>query len=211
MAGTNMNPTRVLLFKLKKNLGTAIRGHRLLKDKRDELIRRSLAVSKEAEALRKKINEHLLRSQKLFGAAVAMMGEKEVSQSLILPKNKTGCEVSFKNVMNISVPEFGVSEENTMPEFSYESAELYESVRELFVIKNDLFRLAELEKAAEIMDAEIERTGRRVNALEHVLIPEYSEAIRYIKMRLEENERANSIRLLKVKDMVIEKNNTGSQ
>ena len=205
MAKTNMNPTRVSLFKLKKNLGTAVKGHRLLKDKRDELIRRSVAISAEIKDLREKVDERIEKSQKLLGVAAALMGDAEISESLILPQGDLECEVSFKNIMNIAVPEFRNVKESPMPDFGYSSAELYESVKELVAIKKDLFRLAGLEKSAEIMDAEIERTGRRVNALEHILIPEYSEAIRYIKMRLEENERANSIRLLKVKDMVIER------
>ena len=205
MAKTNMNPTRASLFKLKKNLGTAIKGHRLLKDKRDELIRRNVEVSAKIKELRDRVNESIEKSQKLLGVAAAIMGDAELSESLILPQGDLGCEVSFKNIMNISVPEFSNEEESAIPDFGYSSAELYESVKELVMIKKDLFRLAGLEKSAEIMDAEIERTGRRVNALEHILIPEYSAAIRYIKMRLEENERANSIRLLKVKDMVIER------
>ena len=205
MTGVNMNPTRVSLFKLKKSLNTALKGHRLLKDKRDELMRRSLEISREAEDLREKVNKSLLHSQALLGMAAALMGEAELSEALILSQGTEECEVTFKSIMNVLVPEFHQGKESVTPELSYESAELFESVQELVSIKKDLLRLAGLLKSAEITDAEIERTGRRVNALEHVLIPQYSDAIRYIKMRLEENERANSIRLLKVKDMVIEK------
>ena len=182
MARMNMNPTRVSLFKLKKSLSTALKGHRLLKDKRDELMRRSLEISREAEALRDKVNKSLVRSGALLGMAAALMGEAELSEALILSQNVDTCEVVFKNVMNVLVPEFHQEQESAMPELSYESAELYEAVQELVSIKKDLLRLAGLLKSAEIIDGEIERTGRRVNALEHVLIPEYSEAIRYIKM-----------------------------
>ena len=204
MAGSSVNPTRAALSGLKKNLATATKGHRLLKDKRDELMRRLLGISDEAQDLRKRTDKAITRSKENLRIAAALMGEKELCTALITVGKNRGCRVSFNNVMSISLPSFQPEEvEEVSFGFAETPVELYLAARELAKIKNDLFRLAELEKAAAILSVEIEQIGRRVNALEHVLIPEYQDNIKYIKMRLEENERANSIRLLKVKDMVI--------
>lgn len=211
MAQTNVNPTRAALSGLKKNLATATKGHRLLKDKRDELMRRLLGIAKQARELRQKTDAAIIRSKENLRIAAALMGEKGLYEALILPPGTGGCKVSLQNIMSVTLPEFQ-PEENTLTYtlgFAETPAELYEAIRELAEIKNDLFRLAGLEKSAAVLSAEIERVGRRVNALEYVLIPEYQDTIRYIKMRLEENERANSIRLLKVKDMVIEEKRKG--
>lgn len=207
MARINVNPTRASLSQLKKKLATATKGHRLLKDKHDELLRRLLSIAKEAQDLRKKTDTAIIRSKENLRISAALMGEKELYETLIMTSGDGGCKVSFQNIMSVSLPEFRPGKEAPAYTlgFAETPAELYAAINELAEIKKDLFRLAGLEKAAAILSAEIERVGRRVNALEYVLIPDYQDTIRYIKMRLEENERASSIRLLKVKDMVIEK------
>ncbi len=210
MARININPTRASLSGLKKNLATATKGHRLLKDKRDELMRRLLEIAKEAQSLREKTDSAIIRSKENLGIAAALMGEKELYETLIMSSGTGGCKVTFRNVMSVTLPEFQPEDTPAYTfGFAETPAELYMAIKELVEIKNDLFRLSGLEKAAAILSAEIERVGRRVNALEYVLIPDYQDTIRYIKMRLEENERANSIRLLKVKDMVIEEKRKG--
>lgn len=203
MARLNLNPTRVSLARVKKNLFTASKGHKLLKDKRDELIRRQTETEKEIRELRERVTPQILKAAESFRIAIAIMGEKEVKEAL-LKDNSGKCKVEFTSAMNVTLPKITpIGEE----EFLYvgESAELYDAARTLFDIKKELFHLAGFEKSAEILSGEAKKVGRRVNALEHVLIPNYQETIRYIKMRLEENDRANSIRLLKVKDMVIDK------
>lgn len=207
MARLNVNPTRMALSTLKKSLGTATRGHRLLKDKHDELMRRLLKTAAEARKLRRKTDEVLVRSKEKLRLAAAIMGEKRLETALLLLSSPGGVEVKMKNVMSVILPELEMGDaEEFEGSFGYlqASAELEEAVRLLAEIKSDLVRLAELEKTVALLSGEAERTGRRVNALEYVLIPDYSETMRYVRMKLDENERANSIRLLKVKDMVLE-------
>lgn len=207
MARLNVNPTRMALSALKKNLSTATRGHRLLKDKRDELMRRLLKTAAEARELRRKTDEAIVRSKENLRLAAAIMGEKRLETALLLLSSPSRVEVKMKNVMSVILPEFETGDNGEFKSsFGYleTAAELEDAVRILAEIKSDLVRLAELEKTVALLSGEVERTGRRVNALEYVLIPDYLETIRYIRMKLDENERANSIRLLKVKDMVIE-------
>ena len=202
MATTQINPTRMELTRLKKKLVTARRGHKLLKDKRDELMRQFLELVKENKALRKKVEN---------GIASSIMGDAEVKTALLVPKQTVTVDVSMKNVMSVEVPKFTyktrTADENDI--FSYgfatTSADLDNAVKGLSEVFTDMLRLAEVEKACSLMASEIEKTRRRVNALEHVMIPDYTEKIRYITMKLDENERSTQIRLLKVKDMMLEK------
>jgi V/A-type H+-transporting ATPase subunit D len=200
------------LTRLKKKLVTARKGHKLLKDKRDELMRRFLELVKENKELREKVENGIKDANKNFALAAAVMGGAEVKTALLAPKQSVEVEASSKNVMSVEVPVFDyktrTADENDI--FSYgfasTSAELDFAVTSLSDIFPDMLRLAEVEKSCAMMAAEIERTRRRVNALEHVMIPDYMEKIRYITMKLDENERSTQIRLLKVKDMMIEKN-----
>lgn len=206
MARLNVNPTRMALSGLKKSLATAARGHRLLKDKRDELVRQFLNTVREAKKVRRRIDKEISRSRQHLQAAAAVMGEKNLKTALLLQGEAKEVSVKKRNVMSVILPEFEMKE--TEEEYPFglaqTSIDLKIAVEILREIKTELLHLAELEKAIELMAGEIERTRRRVNALEYVIIPDYQETIRYIRMKLDENERANSIRLLKVKDMVIE-------
>ncbi len=209
MARINVNPTRMELGRLKKSLAAAQKGHKLLKDERDELMRRFLETVREAKGLREMVDAQILKSQKYLQSAAAQLGPKRLKTALLLPKDSLYTAVDEKSVMSVALPVFTAAP-HTENSYSYGFADttgdLDTAVNILSDIGGDLLRLAELEKSAELMAGEIERTRRRVNALEYVMIPDYRETIRYIESKLDENERSNSIRLLKVKDMVIRDN-----
>lgn len=210
MAVMNVNPTRMQLSKLKKQLNTALRGHKMLKDKRDELMRRFLELVKKDMELRQKIEEKLKSCNSDFAAAGAVMSSEMLDESLITTKQKLYTQTSFKNIMSVNVPVFsyekGSSEGSAIFPygFAFTSFELDNAVEQLSEISEDLIELAQIEKSCEMMSAEIEKTRRRVNSLEHVLIPRYTETIKYISMKLEENDRSSKARLMKVKDMLLE-------
>ncbi len=210
MAVMNVNPTRMQLSKLKKQLNTALRGHKMLKDKRDELMRQFLELVREAMALRLQIEEKLKICNAGFAAAGAVMSNEVLDESLITTKQKLYASAASKNIMSVNVPVFttvkGSNESAaTYPYgFAFTSFELDSAITALSEVSEDLIRLAELEKSCEMMSAEIEKTRRRVNSLEHVLIPRYTETIKYISMKLEENDRSSKARLMKVKDMLLE-------
>ena len=216
MAVMNVNPTRMELTNLKKKLVTARRGHKLLKDKRDELMRRFLDVVREDKTLRENIEERLARVYGSFSVAAAVNSPEMLREALIIPKREGMLDVSYKNMMSVTVPSFdfkvsgdGGSAVNYGMAFT--SGELDASVGELGEIMNDLVRMAELEKTAQLLAEEIEKTRRRVNALEYIMMPRYLEGIKTIKMKLEENERGNLTRLMKVKDMMVKKNLEGKR
>ena len=212
MSSAQVNPTRMELTRLKKKLVTARKGHKLLKDKRDELMRRFMELVKENRILREKVEKGIVQSNKNFALAAAVMSDEEVKTALLAPKQSVSVDASSKNVMSVNVPVFNyktrTADKNDI--FSYgfvsTSADLDSAVQSLSDVFPDMLRLAEVEKSCAMMAAEIEKTRRRVNALEHVMIPDYMEKIRYITMKLDENERSTQIRLLKVKDMMLEKN-----
>lgn len=204
----NINPTRMALTKLRSDLKTARKGHKLLKDKRDELMRRFLDLVRMAKRQHGEVEEMLVRSSNAFSAAAAVMGREEVMAALLIPRQKLALEIETKNIMSVEIPGFKIHEQNRggiIPYgYAFTSSELDYAVNDLYDIRGELLRLAETEKAIQCMAAEIEKTRRRVNALEYVLIPNYEDTIRYITMKLDESERSNLSRLMKVKDMMIE-------
>lgn len=209
MASTMVNPTRMELTRLKKKLVTAKRGHKLLKDKRDELMRRFLDLVKENMALRKKVEEGLEIANKNFVLAKAVMREEALNTALLAPLQSLSVEVGAQNVMSVEIPVFdyktrapGESDIYSYG-FAFTSSDLDYAVKSLSDIFPDMLKLAEIEKSCQLMAAEIEKTRRRVNALEHVMIPETEANIKYITMKLDENERSTQVRLMKVKDMMI--------
>ena len=209
MAEIRVNPTRMELKKLQVRYTTARRGHKLLKDKRDELMRQFLEVVREDKALREKVEKALEAYYKGFTVASASGNPKMLEEALICPKKEGSLDVTYKNMMSVIVPSFAmhVTGDNASEGFNYglafTSGELDNSIRELNGILEDLLRMAELEKAASLLAEEIEKTRRRVNALEYIMMPQYLEAIKKIKMKLDENERGNTTRLMKVKDMML--------
>ena len=210
MAATQVNPTRMELTRLKKKLVTATKGHKLLKDKRDELMRQFLDLVREDMALRQKVEAGILSANKNFVIAKAGMSEQILNTALMSPKQEVYLEATKKNVMSVDIPVFKTrtrtADANDIYSygFAFTSGDLDDAVKSLADILPDMLRLAEVEKSCQLMAAEIEKTRRRVNALEHVIIPETQENIKYITMKLDENERSTQIRLMKVKDMMLE-------
>lgn len=210
MAATHVNPTRMELTRLKRKLQTALRGHKLLKDKRDELMRQFLELVRENKALREKTEKALHSANQNFMLARAGMQEEALNTAMLAPKQEIQIETGVRNVMSVEVPVFDVTTRtpDTNDMFSYgfafTSSDLDDAVQSLAACLPDLLRLAEVEKSCQLMAAEIEKTRRRVNALEHVVIPQTQESIKYITMKLDENERSTQIRLMKVKDMMLE-------
>jgi V/A-type H+/Na+-transporting ATPase subunit D len=211
MAVMNVNPTRMELTNLKRKLVTARRGHKLLKDKRDELMRRFLDMVRENKALRIEVEEEIKEANTAMSVARSVMSDKALDVALMLPTQEMHLDVSEKNVMSVMIPQFDVKfrTANEHDIYSYgfadTSGDLDTAVKALSDIMPKLIRLAEIEKSCQLMADEIEKTRRRVNALEHVMIPQYEETIKYITMKLDENERSTTTRLMKVKDMMLEK------
>ena len=210
MASKTIIPTRMELTKLKKTLITAVRGHKLLKDKRDELMRQFLELAKENMELRLKVEKGISHANKNFVIARAAMNIPEMKLALMMPKQEVSLDITLENIMSVNIPKYEVKTrtKNVNDIYSYgyafTSGDLDDAVWSLKNILDDMIRLAEVEKACQLMSTEIEKTRRRVNALEHVIIPEAQKNIKYISMKLDENERSSQVRLMKVKDMMLE-------
>ena len=210
MAKKQINPTRMELTRVKRKLVTARRGHKLLKDKRDELMRQFLELVKLNMSLRLEAEAGLKRCSQGFALARAMMRDGEINTALLAPSQEAAIEVSEKNIMSVRVPQFEIKLKSADAGniysygLSFTSGDLDDAVTSLADILPQLLQLAQVEKSCQLMAAEIEKTRRRVNALEYVMIPEMEETIKYISMKLDENERSNQARLMKVKDMMLE-------
>ena len=216
MARLNVNPTRMELSKLKKKLVSAQRGHKLLKDKRDELMRQFMGLIKENRQLRTGVEAAISEAGKYMAVAGSVMQKEVLETALMMPKQEVELEVGEKNVMSVYIPVFspkfktgdssGVYSYGT----AFTSTDLDGAVSALSEVFPKMIRLAEIEKACQLMADEIEKTRRRVNALEHIMIPDYQETIKFITMKLSENERSTTTSLMKVKDMVLNKNHNFS-
>ena len=209
MARLNVNPTRMELSKLKKRLATATRGHKLLKDKQDELMRRFIDLIKYNNKLRGEVEDKLQGAFKDFLMASAAISPEFLEEAISYPKESISLELSEKNIMSVNVPVMnfirkleGDSGSIYPYGFYSTSSELDNSIEQLYLILPKLLELAEVEKSCQLMADEIEKTRRRVNALEYMTIPQLQETIKYIKMKLDENERGALSRLMKVKDMM---------
>ena len=209
MPSTTINPTRMELTRLKGRLKTAQRGHKLLKDKRDELMKQFMDVVRENRTLRKRVEEGLMKAHGSFTVAAALMSPEMLEQSLLYPKQSVELEMNFQNIMSVDVPQYQFKTKSEDPGeiypygFAATSGELDDAVAALSQVFQDMLHLAEIEKTSQLLAEEIEKTRRRVNALEYVKIPEMQANIKYITMKLDENERANTIRLMKVKDIIL--------
>ena len=209
MPSTTINPTRMELTRLKGRLKTAQRGHKLLKDKRDELMKQFMDVIRENRSLRRRVEEGLMRAHGSFTVAAALMSPEMLEQSLLYPKQSVELDMTFQNIMSVDVPKYEFRTSSQDPGeiypygFAQTSGELDDAVDAMSQVFQDMLKLAEIEKPSQLLAEEIEKTRRRVNALEYVKIPEMQENIKYITMKLDENERANTIRLMKVKDMLL--------
>lgn len=203
-----VNPTRMELNRLKTRLTVAVRGHKLLKDKRDELMRQFLVLVRQNKELREEVEERLARSFQKFMLARAVMSAEAVEEAIMFPQVQLEVQLDIQNIMSVHTPKIswqqvGETSASIYPYgFAETSGELDDSINTLSELLPQLLELAEIETAVTRLAQEIERTRRRVNALEHVMIPDLEKTVRYITMKLEENERANLTRLMKVKDIV---------
>lgn len=207
MAKLNVNPTRMALSNLKGRLVTAKRGHKLLKDKQDELMRRFIEMIRKNKKLRLEVEEELSNSFKSFLLASAVMSPEFLEQAVAFPKEQVSVAIERKNVMSVNIPKMKFDRtESSGAIFPYgyaqTSSELDDAILELHSVMDKLLELAEVEKACQLMADEIEKTRRRVNALEYRTIPDLEETIKFIRMKLDENERATITRLMKVKDII---------
>lgn len=210
MARLNVNPTRMVLSRLKGQLKVAVKGHKLMKDKRDELMKIFLELARENKALREEVDPQLMEVYASFSVARAVMTPEMLEEALMYPKQSVEFVAGTKNVMSVDVPEFDFEQKSTDSSdvypygFATTSGELDKSIEKLSELFPKLLQLAAMEKEAMLLADEIEKTRRRVNALEYVKIPDYQETIKYIKMKLDEDERGNQSRLMKVKDMMLQ-------
>ena len=203
-------PTRMVLNQLKGRLNTARRGHKLLKDKRDELMRQFMDIVKQNKELRKKVEEGLTEAFASLSAASAVMSPQMLEQALLYPRRTVDLDLTYKNVMSVNVPQYSFATsgggEDIIPyAFAQTSGDLDDALGKLSAVFEDMLQLAEVEKTMQLMAEEIESTRRRVNALEYSTIPDLETNIHYITMKLEENENSTKVRLIKVKEMVLQK------
>ena len=181
MASTAITPTRMVLNQLKGRLKTARRGHKLLKDKRDELMRQFLELVRENKALREKVEAGIAEANRNFVLAKAGVSDATLNAALLAPKQEVLLEAGTKNVMSVNIPVF--TAKTRTPDagdiypygYAFTSGDLDDAVKSLSDLLPDLLRLAEIEKSCQLMAIEIEKTRRRVNALEHVMIPDAQE------------------------------------
>ena len=210
MADTyNVNPTRMELKKMKMRYANARRGHKLLKDKRDGLMKQFLETVRQNKELREKVEASLSGVYGSLSIAGAVSGPMVLQESLMLPKKQGKLDVHYRNVMSVTVPEFELEIVGKDAQDSYNyglaftSGELDASLAQMSAVMEDMIALAQSEKTVQLLAQEIEKTRRRVNALEYIMIPKYLATIKSIKMKLDENDRGNTTRLMKVKDMMI--------
>ena len=210
MANKTINPTRMELTRLKGRIKTAVRGHKLLKDKRDELMKQFMEVVRKNRALRRRVEEGLEKAGAAMAVAGAVMSPEMLEQALLYPKQSVELDVTYRNIMSVNVPVYHYRTANEDPTeiypygFAQTSGELDTALDALSRVFSDMLELAEVEKTMQLLAEDIEKTRRRVNALEYVMIPNFQQNIRYITMKLDENERGNITRLMKVKDMVLQ-------
>lgn len=206
MAQLNVNPTRMELARLKERLALASRGHDILKDKQDGLMRNFIELIRENNAYRKEVEEHLKKGMQNFALAKALLHEEYLEQIALVPQYDMTVDIRKENMMSVKVPKMhfnsGDSDQADSLNYGYinSNADLDETMKELSDILPKMLKLAELEKTSQLLANEIERTRRRVNALHERTIPDLEETIKMIQMKLGENERAEITRMMKIKD-----------
>ena len=200
----------MVLNQLKGRLKTARRGHKLLKDKRDELMRQFMDVVKLNKQLRTRVEEGLTGAFASLQVASSIMSPEMLEQALLYPRQSVELDMKFKNIMSVNVPLYSFTTKNNDPSeiypygFAQTSGELDDALENMAKVFEDMLELAQVEKTMQLLAEEIEKTRRRVNALEYVMIPDLETNIKYITMKLEENENSTKVRLLKVKEMVLQ-------
>ena len=207
MARLNVKPTRMELSNLKDRLAISTRGHKLLKDKQDELMRQFITLIRKNNTLRDEVEKELTEAMEAFVVAKSLTNEAFIEELFAVPNKSITLDIQEKNIMSVMVPEmnFTVDEDDKESEMQYgllnSNSELDDSIDRINTILPNLLKLSEIEKTCQLMADEIEKTRRRVNALEYLKIPQLKETIHYIQMKLEEDERASITRIMKVKDM----------
>jgi V/A-type H+/Na+-transporting ATPase subunit D len=208
-----VNPTRMELTRIKRRLVTARRGHKLLKDKRDEMVRQFILLIRENDKLRREVEKELSEALGNFALARAVTEPEMMEEALLCPARSIGVDMGIRSVLSVRVPKLTMLEEKKQTTLSYglaeTSAQLDGAIESLASILPKLIHLAEVEKTCDLLADEIEKTRRRVNALEYVMIPQFEDTIRSITMKLDENERGSLTRLMKVKDMIQERAGNG--
>ncbi len=208
-----VNPTRMELTRIKRRLVTARRGHKLLKDKRDEMVRQFILLVRENDRLRRDVEKELGMALGNFALARAVTEPAMMEEALLYPARSVTVDMSIRSILSVRVPALAVREEKRQTTLSYglaeTSAQLDGTIESLAALLPKLIHLAEVEKACDLLADEIEKTRRRVNALEYVMIPQFEETIRFISMKLDENERGSLTRLMKVKDMIQQRATNG--
>ena len=203
MARLNVNPTRMELKKLKARLTTAVRGHKLLKDKSDEMVRRFTGLIRENKRLRDDVEQELAATLKQFSVARSVTPSYSAETAFSMPAVAVRADCTTESIMGVDVPKVTLSEERRTTGLPYAFSEITSeadySVERVSALLPRLIKLAQVEKAVRLLADEIERNKRRVNALEYVMIPQLEETIKYIRNKLDENERAAIVRLMKVK------------
>ena len=202
MAQLQVKPTRMELTNLKKKRKVAARGHKLMKDKRDEMVRRFIAYARRNKELRE---QKLSAAMGQFVLARAEMSGEAIEEALAYPARPATVSVDTQHVLSLKMPKLSLETSDTFDYpygFMNTSAELDSAVAAFAEVLPMLIELAEVEKICNSLADEIEKTRRRVNALEYVMIPQFDEAIREIKMKLDENDRGNTTRLMKTKEML---------
>ena len=204
MARINVNPNRMELSRLKKRLAVAKRGHKLLKDKQDALIKAFLEKARAGKELREAVESELAECYGTFVLSRAQTTPEILEQALIFPGAESSLSVSWHNVMSVMVPEYDVKQEGNPVNYGFVNVPLLldAALEQFSKLILRLLKLAAEEKAIRLMAGEIERTRRRVNALEYVMIPNLTETIRYISMKLDEQDRSTLSRLMKIKEIV---------
>ena len=204
MAKLDVKPTRMELLNLKKRLKSAKRGHKLLKDKQDGLMKQFMEIIREAKASRREVEKNLGSAFKNFMFASSMMLPEMLESALLYPSAKVELEVRTKNVMSVYIPYFDIKQEGDILNYGYlqTSGELDISLAAFQDVFPLLIKLAEIEKQAERLAAELETTRRRVNALEYKLIPDLEETLKFITMKLAETERSTIVGVMRIKAMI---------
>lgn len=208
-----INPTRMELTRIKRRLVTAQRGHKLLKDKRDEMVRQFIGLIRENHRLRMEVEAALSAALGNFALARAVAEPELMEEALLYPARSLRVDMGIRSVLSVRVPTLTIGGEDESTTLSYglaeTTAQLDGAIEGLAALLPKLIRLAEVEKTCELLADEIEKTRRRVNALEYVMIPQFVETIRFIAMKLDENERGSLTRLMKVKAMIQERAENG--
>ncbi len=200
----NINATRMELLRLRKRIALATRGHRLLSEKRDEISRRLIQIARDIQPLRQKVESELLQTFRRFMLARATMEPEDVKAALAVPTKRFNMAIEFASVMNVRVPNLLKDIEGEIICYGYAatSGELDVALLSLERALDSLIELAQKEKQARLLAAELQMTRRRVNVLEYVIIPEIHETIKFIYDKLSEVERDNISRLMKITDII---------